>query len=145
MYVCCSVFKLCVLCDSSVQNKTMFRSLFVWLSLVSAGANRVHTHSQLDTEFGASCDNLQSRFHDQVHTFRAALDARASESAVAQARFSMRMLGIVRTLRRAQACDWVVENNSDDIEEMRGIMQELITENPCAEAARSELDAGGFC
>jgi len=54
----------------------------------------------------------------------------------------MRMYGLVRTLRRAQQCAWVVENNSEDIEEMRGMTQQLISENPCGEAARAEFEAG---
>jgi len=122
----------------------MFRALCVWLSFASAVASRLQgqAETQLEIEFGASCDNLQNRFHNQVHTLRVAIDARTSESFVTQARLSMRMHGMVRTLRRAQECDWVVENNSEDIEEMRGIMQDLLAGNPCADAARSELDAG---
>jgi len=122
----------------------MFRFLFVWLSLTSIAATRIQTDAvtELGAEFGASCDSLQNRFHNQVHTLRIVLDARTSESAVAQARLVMRMHGLIRTLRRAQECTWVVENNSDDIEEMRGIMQELLAGNPCGDAARSELEAG---
>jgi len=120
----------------------MLKSLFVWLSLSSAGASRIQTESQSDIGPRVTCDDLQSAFHNQVHSFRVTLDARTSESAVTQARFAMRMSGIVRTLRRAHACDWVVENNSDDIEDMRGIMQEWIAGNPCGEAARSEFEAG---
>jgi len=122
----------------------MFRSLFIWLSLTSVAASRIQSQAdtESDTKFGASCDSLQNRFHTQVHALRVALEARTSESAITQARFAMRMHGIIRTLRRAQTCTWVVENNSDDIEEMRGIMQELLAENPCGEAARSELEAG---
>lgn len=122
------------------------RTLFVWLSFASAGASRIAIHSQTQAEtkfpFGASCEDLQNRFHNQVHTLRVAIDAPTSESVVTQARLAMRAHGMVRTLRRAQECDWVVENNSEDIEEMRGIMQDLLAGNPCADAARSELEAG---
>jgi len=122
----------------------MFRSLFIWLSLTSVAASRIQSQAdtESDTKFGASCDSLQNRFHTQVHALRVALEARTSESAITQARFAMRMHGIIRTLRRAQTCTWVVENNSDDIEEMRAIMQEMLSGNPCGEAARSELEAG---
>lgn len=118
----------------------MFRFLFLWISLASVRANRIQSLSE--DEFGASCANLQNRFHDQVHAFKEALDARTSESATTQARFTMRMYGVMRTLRRARECAWVVDNNSDDIEEMRSIVQELLSGNPCGEAARSELEAG---
>jgi len=118
----------------------MFRLLFVWISLASVRAARIQSRSE--DEFGASCDNLQNRFHDQVHAYKVALDARTSESATTQARFTMRMYGVMRTLRRARECAWVVENNSDDIEEMRSIVQDLLSGNPCGEAARSELEAG---
>jgi len=118
----------------------MFRFLFLWISLASVRANRIQSLSE--DEFGASCDNLQNRFHDQVHAFKEALDARTSESATTQARFTMRMYGVMRTLRRARECAWVVDNNSDDIEEMRSIVQELLSGSPCGEAARSELEAG---
>jgi len=118
----------------------MFRFIFVWISLASVRAARIQSLSE--GEFGASCDNLQNRFHDQVHAFKEALDARTSESETTQARFTMRMYGVMRTLRRGRECAWVVENNSDDIEEMRSVVQELLSGNPCGEAARSELEAG---
>lgn len=126
----------------------MVWACLIWLALSSAGASRIQTHDEahlsakLEGEWGASCDSLQNRFHTQVHTLREALDARTSESAFTQARLGMRMHAIIRTIRRAQECAWVVENDSEDIEEMHGILQELLAENPCAEAARSELEAG---
>jgi len=120
----------------------MFRSLCVWLSLASAGASRIqNSDTKLETEFGASCEDLQTRFHTQVHAFRAASEAQTSESLTTQARFTMRMYGVIRTLRRAQECSWVIENNSDDIEDMRSLVQQLLAGNPCGEAARSELEA----
>lgn len=122
----------------------MFRAALIWLCLASAGASRIKLEedTRLKIDFGASCENLQTRFHNQVHAFRVAVEAHTSESAVTQARLAMRMHGIIRTLRRAQSCDWVVENDSEDIEEMRGIMQELLAGNACADAARLELEAG---
>jgi len=120
----------------------MFRSLCVWISLVSVGASRIQDFdTKLETEFGASCDDLQTRFHTQVHAFRAAFEAQTSESMTTQARFTMRMFGVIRTLRRAQECSWVIENNSDDMEDMRSIVEQLLAGNPCGEAARSELEA----
>merc|ERR1711865_39326 len=59
-----------------------------------------------------------------------------------QARVTMRTYGIIRTLRRARTCSWVTQNDSDEIEQARGIVQSLLAGNPCAEVARSELESG---
>ena len=111
----------------------------------SASRVQVESHSALEAKWGASCDSLQNRFHTQVQTCQASLNAAnsaESTSTVSQGRLLMRMYGLVRTLRRAQECDWVVENNSEDLEEMRGMTQQLIAENPCGEAAQAEFEAG---
>jgi len=63
-------------------------------------------------------------------------------SRVSQARVMMRTSGIIRTLRRARTCAWVIQNDSDEIEQTRGIVQSLLAGNPCAENARSELASG---
>jgi len=42
-------------------------------------------------------------------------------------------------LRRAKDCDWVVDGNSEDIEEAQAIVQTTLAGNPCAEAAMAEL------
>lgn len=49
---------------------------------------------------------------------------------------------MARSLRRARTCSWVVDGNSEDIEQMRGIVQVMLAGNPCAQAARAELEAG---
>jgi len=36
----------------------------------------------------------------------------------------------------------VIENDGADMDQARGMVQSLLAENPCAEAARSELEAG---
>merc|ERR1711865_1298584 len=59
-----------------------------------------------------------------------------------QARVTMRTYGIIRTLRRARTCSWVTQNDSDEIEQARGIVQSLLAGNPCAEVARAELESG---
>jgi len=125
----------------------MLRSVFVLTSVACVEASRVQveSHSALEAKWGASCDSLQNRFHTQVQTCQTTLNAAnsaESTSAVSQGRLLMRMYGLVRTLRRAQECDWVVENNSEDLEEMRGMTQQLIAENPCGEAAQAEFEAG---
>jgi len=63
-------------------------------------------------------------------------------SRVSQARVMMRTSGIIRTLRRARTCAWVIQNDSDEIEQARGIVQSLLAGNPCAENARSEMASG---
>lgn len=88
-------------------------------------------------KFGASCDDLESMFRNRVVAFQHALDADAG-----RIRLMMRSYSVIRTLRRARTCSWVVEGDSVDIEQMRGIVQTLVAENPCAEAARAELEAG---
>jgi len=101
--------------------------------------------SKSHAKFGASCDDLQNTFHDRVAAFQTALGPNQdldSLGRAAQARIMMRTYGIFRTLRRARTCDWVIENDSDDIEQARGVVQSLLDGNPCAEAARLELEAG---
>jgi len=125
----------------------MLRSLFVLTSVATVEASRakIESHSALEAKWGASCDALQNRFHTQVQTCHTALNAANSAesmSTVSQGRILMRMYGLVRTMRRARRCAWVIENNSEDLEEMRGMTQQLIAENPCGEAARAEFEAG---
>lgn len=125
----------------------MLRSLFVLTSVATVEASRakIESHSALEAKWGASCDSLQNRFHTQVQTCQTALNAAnsaESTSTVSQGRLLMRMYGLVRTLRRGQQCAWVIENNSEDLEEMRGMTQQLIADNPCGEAARAEFEAG---
>jgi hypothetical protein len=118
---------------------------WVWICLASVDATRVNVHESSQSKSGASCETLENRFHDRVAAFRASLDTMdqdASVSSTTQVRYAMRMNGIIRVMRRAQTCSWVVENNSDDMDDLHGIVQELLAGNPCAEAARTELQAG---
>jgi len=131
-----------ILSTVSLPNKIMLRVASICITFAGAYRTTVSDEIQLQTEFGASCDSLQNRFHDQTRTLRTAFNTRTSGSAVTQARLAMRMHGMMRTLRRAQECAWVVENDSEDMEELRGIMQELLAGNPCAEAARIEMETG---
>lgn len=85
-------------------------------------------------------------FHNRVVRFQGLLDAHSDESSfntVTQARFMMRSYGVVRTLRRANSCAWVVDGNGDDIQQVRSIVATLIDGNPCAETAREILAEGG--
>jgi len=112
-------------------------------------ASRVQVHEVFEADshakFGASCDDLQHRFHDRVILIQASLegiDEQTHLSAGGRVRLAMRMQGIVRTLRRARECSWVVENDSEDIDAMRGVVQQLLAGNQCAEAARLEMQRG---
>jgi len=122
----------------------MFRLAVCSLLLASVASNRIQIH-EAKSKFGATCEDLQVNFHNRVVGLQTVLDAHPDDSTMsrlAQARFSMRILGITRTLRRARTCSWVVDGDSEDIEQMRGIVQVMLAGNPCAQAARAELDAG---
>jgi len=117
--------------------------------IASAEAGRISAHggseSKSQTKFGASCDDLQAIFHNRAVAFKSLLDANPDLDEigrVAQARITMRTLVMIRTLRRARTCSWVLENDNDHIEQAREIVQILLAENPCADAARSELATG---
>lgn len=119
------------------------------LLVASAGASRIQVHEVDEAEhrakFGASCDHLQTVFRSRVGAFQVAFDAIDEPEAISratQARLMMRTYGIVRTMRRARTCQWVTDDNSEDIEQARGIVQALLAGNPCADVARSELEAG---
>jgi len=125
----------------------MFQVVLVSALVAAAGANRIHTVDKTEThvKWGASCDALQTRFHDRLVAFQASVDAIPDMDAMSrasQARVTMRTYGIIRTLRRARTCSWVTQNDSDEIEQARGIVQSLLAGNPCAEVARSELESG---
>ena len=125
----------------------MLRSVVALVLIASSEATRIaaHSDSKSQTKFGASCDDLQAMFHNRVVAFKSSFDANPDLDEigrVAQARVMMRTYGIIRTLRHARTCSWVIENDSDDIEQAREIVQVLLAENPCAEAARSQLATG---
>lgn len=126
----------------------MFRVILT--SVLAASASRVtiqeHDNTvKTDIKFGASCETLQTRFHNGVVAFQAALDANPNEgamSAAAQARLSMRVYGVVRNLRRARDCDWVINTANPDVEALQAIVQRLLVNNPCAAQANAELQEG---
>jgi len=127
----------------------MFRAVVALVLTASSEASRVkvdgRSESKSQTKFGASCDDLQAMFHNRVVAFKSSFDANPDLDEigrVAQARVMMRTYGIIRTLRRARTCSWVIENDSDDVEQAREIVQVLLAENPCADAARSQLATG---
>lgn len=129
----------------------MLRTVFALVLLAFAQASRVEVREGFEAQarLGASCDDLQSRFHDRVTAIHASLqavdeqsDEQSDVSTAARPRLAMRMYGIIRTLRRARECSWVIENNSEDLDQMRGVVHKLLAANPCAEVARLEMESG---
>lgn len=120
--------------------------------LASVGASRIQVHEFDEEKFEAKrsfqappCDELQTIFSGRVSGFQVSFDSIESLETVgrfSQARLLVRVYGIVRTLRRARTCSWVTDDDTDDIEQVRDIVQRLLAGNPCSEVARSELEAG---
>jgi len=105
--------------------------------------NELDDQSQLQNDFGASCADLEMMFHNRLTVIQSVLDAQPDLNALGRAtqvRLLMRSYGVLRTLRRAKTCSWVAENDGD-IAQMRDIVQTFLDVNPCAEAARAELEA----
>lgn len=122
----------------------MLRFAFALLLVVSVQANRIQLHKS-KTKSGASCDDLEITFRNRLAAFQRFLDENPDLDAVSRAtqlRVMMRTYGIIRPLRRARTCAWVVDDDSAEIEQARDIVQVLLAGNPCAEAARSEVQAG---
>jgi len=109
-------------------------------------SNRVQKHNHNSkSKFGASCNDLHVMFHTRVVDMQNLIDAHPDASqftTATSARFMMRSYGIVRTMRRARTCAWLVEGDSDDIAQTRAIVQTLLEGNPCAQAAKVEMEAG---
>lgn len=125
----------------------MFRVVLASVLIAAAGAHRIHVvdQSESKTKFGSTCDGLRTRFHSRVAAFQASVDTLPDVNSIgrlAQARLMMRTHGILRTLRRARTCSWVTQNDSDELEQVRGITQTLLAGNLCADDARYELQSG---
>lgn len=128
----------------------MFRAVVACTAVASVASFRVEVEVEdhkfnANTRWGASCEDLQALFHNRVDQMQSLMAANPDQSdftAASQARFMMRSYGIIRTLRRARTCSWLVDGDSSEIEQVRGIVETLLAGNPCAEAARNELAAG---
>merc|ERR1712028_49160 len=101
---------------------------FVAIAVVatSIDAARIAIEHESDSEFpfSASCEDMQGTFRSRVTAVQALLDATndAQENGtrtptLAQARITMRTFGVIRTLRRAKDCQWVLDGDSEDIEQ----------------------------
>lgn len=94
--------------------------------------------------WGASCDDLQENFRGRVAGIRTAFDAiedYETASRWTSARMMMRAYGLIRTMRRAESCSWVQDDSSEDMADLREVIETLIAANPCAEVARAQLNA----
>lgn len=126
----------------------MLRSGIASTVLALAFANRVQLHENdadsSKSKFGASCDELHEMFQNRVVSLQTFVDEHPEDtfSRTSQARLYMRAFGIIRTLRRAKECSWVIDGESDDMDQLAAIVQKLLAGNPCAAEARAELDTG---
>lgn len=112
--------------------------------VVPTNAHRVHVDTSIETEIFDTCNDLQNSFHTRVQNIQALQEAHpdsSSMSATTQARFTMRAFGIVRLLRRAKDCPWVVDGNLDGVDEVRSVAHSALAGNPCGDAAMEALSA----
>jgi len=111
-------------------------------------ANRVKHDSVIENDsssrFFENCEELESIFHTRVSNVQDLQEQYADStemSAVTRARFTMRALGAVRTLRRSRGCSWVEYGDTEDIEQVHGLVHSVLDGNPCKDAALSALSA----
>jgi len=127
----------------------MMRVITVAALLALVGANRIQQHAKgakedsvAQNSFFESCDDFHTIFRSRMAAVQSLLAAHPNATgmnAMNRARFTMRTFGVVRTLRRAQDCPWVVDGESKDIDEAQSIVQTTLAGNPCAAAAMAEL------
>lgn len=116
---------------------------------ISTDAARVGTENQdkSKTPFVASCEDLQVTLRSRVTAVQALLNSYQDATGISsfgQAQITMRVFGVVRTLRRARNCQWVLDGDSEDIEQARSVVQSVLAQNPCAEAAMAEMTPEAF-
>jgi len=124
---------------------SMIRALCALVVLANPiGASRI-AHHKNTSPFFASCEDLQVTFRSRVTAVQALLDATDDTiTTLVQARITMRVFGVVRTLRRAKECQWVLDGDTEDIEQARSVVQQVLARNPCAEVAMAELTTEAF-
>lgn len=124
------------------------------LCAASAFRTNVHVHEVQKQEntakWGATCDDLQNTFNTRLASIQESVDAldpaNPSLSAGAQARLTMRVYGIGRTLRRAKECEWVANaegTDSDNAVRVQSLVSTLFQMNPCSQQAQAEMEAAG--
>jgi len=127
---------------------TGFGLFSVWAVLfVPSTANRVQVDAHvgnIKSDIFDSCDDLQNIFHSRVKRLHALQQAHADPSSmttITELRFAMRGAGVIRVLRRARDCPWVIEGNADEIGQVRDAAQLALGGNPCGVAAMEALTA----
>lgn len=128
------------------------RLITIALSLAISDGHRIAqehgvTIKEGKSKFFESCDDLHNIFHRRVVGVEEIVEAHPNAtgmSAMDRARFSMRSIGAIRTLRRAEHCPWAAEGDSEDVEHAQSIVRTTLAGNPCAAAAMAELTPDAF-
>jgi len=124
----------------------------ILLSPIDANRVKHHTDSRaINSKSGAqfseeNCTRLHTIFHTRVaniQTLQAAHPDESSFSLMTQARVTMKTFGVIRILRRAKECDWVVDSDRDDMDHVRAVAHSALAINPCGGAALLALSAPG--
>jgi hypothetical protein len=122
----------------------MFRVAACLLALVAARRVERHEHKAKATvEWGATCASLQSSFLERLSAVRETVGTMDAEnlSRGTRASITIRMFGIGRAMRRASAmeCAWIEDPDNAHVTEAQELVQMLMQQNPCAEAAQAEF------
>jgi len=121
----------------------MMRIASVAALLASSDGHRLDVVAGTDSSlyFFENCNELQTMFQTRLDSIQAIQDAHTETAmnARTRARFTMRALGAVRTLRRAKECPWLVKGNAEDIARVHDAAQSVLAEHPCGETALSAL------
>jgi len=98
----------------------------------------------------ASCESLQTAFNTRLASIEDTVEsmdpANPTLSSGSQARLTMRVYGLGRTLRRAKDCAWVSEaegTESDNAVRVQSLLTTLFQMNPCSQQAQAEMEAAG--
>jgi len=97
-------------------------------------------------KFGASCETLQTRLRTRSKNLLdfSNLHSGADNMTVTASAFAvMKVSAVMRVLRRASDCPWVVDGSHDEIETVGKVVHSLLASNPCAPAAVAELQLLG--
>jgi hypothetical protein len=118
----------------------MFRVAACLFALAAASRVERHEHK---AKWGATCESLQASFLERLGAVRESVANMDAEhlGRGTRARLTMRMYGIGRTMRRASTmeCEWVQDQDSQHVNEARELVETLMAQNPCAEAAQAEF------
>jgi len=142
---------LCFACEiiMTMRLSFVFHVFWCWACVDAA---RMQTQAQGGLEadaqgkFGASCETLQTRLRTRSKNLLdfSNLHSGADNMTVTASAFAvMKVSAVMRVLRRASDCPWVVNGSHDDIETVGKVVHSLLAPNPCAPAAVAELQLLG--